>query len=131
MQEQKSINQSLSTIEQVWQDSLGEDNADGQSTAYIDQINTSTEDERLNIQLQIVTDTLFTKIRFHPLTLIHTKMVVLDLGIPRKMGESATTEAISLPSGKHSANLVIQLPKNPLRTDGIQHFHNEFRLSQG
>jgi len=61
VRQQQETNQLRSTIRQVWRDSLGNDDAEDPSTAYIDQINTSTDDDMLNVQLQVVTGTLFTK----------------------------------------------------------------------
>ncbi|MGA1621779.1 MAG: DUF389 domain-containing protein [Synechocystis sp.] len=58
--QQQEANQLRATIKTVWQNNLNAKN-DGQATSFIDQIKTQDENNILNIQLQVVTDHLYTR----------------------------------------------------------------------
>jgi uncharacterized hydrophobic protein (TIGR00271 family) len=58
--QQQEANQLRATIKKVWQDNLDRKNH-GNATSFIDQLKTNDENNILNIQLQIVTDHLYTR----------------------------------------------------------------------
>ncbi|MFM1841755.1 MAG: hypothetical protein RLZZ490_488, partial [Cyanobacteriota bacterium] len=58
--QQQETNQLRATIKKVWQNTLNPKN-DSQITSFIDQIDINNENNILNIQLQVVTDHLYTR----------------------------------------------------------------------
>lgn len=58
--QQQETNQLRATIQQVWQATMGNPDPN-QAASYIDQINLTQVDQTLNVQLLVVTDTLFSR----------------------------------------------------------------------
>lgn len=57
--QQRQENQLNSTIKQVWQDNF--ENRDGEFHSYIDQVKAKDVDDRVTVQLQVVTDKLYSQ----------------------------------------------------------------------